>query len=139
MKSVSKDLDILMNKLSNDDLKLLSKNRFPYIFTKAYYFLRDGPELYKKNDAFNLPDNSFSDIDIENIKIGCKQILIGKGFRKENPLEGIGIRGFYRLFELFHFEMSNQKSYKIENGKRLNKITFEHNEDKSKIVCYNIV
>ena len=38
MKSVSKDLDILMKKLSNDDLKLLSNNRFPYIFTKAYFF-----------------------------------------------------------------------------------------------------
>ena len=139
MKYVSKDLDVLMKKLSNDDLKLLSENRFPYIFTKAYYFLRDGPELYKKNDAFDLPDNSFSDIDIENIKIGCKQILIGKGFKKEFPLDGIGIRAFYRLFELFHFEMTNQISYKIDTDKRLNKITFEHIKDKSKIVCYNIV
>ena len=139
MKYVSKDLDVLMKKLSNHDLKLLSENRFPYIFTKAYYFLRDGPELYKKNDAFDLPDNSFSDIDIENIKIGCKQILIGKGFKKEFPLDGIGIRAFYRLFELFHFEMTNQISYKIDTDKRLNKITFEHIKDKSKIVCYNIV
>ena len=139
MKSVSKDLDILMKKLSNDDLKLLSNNRFPYIFTKAYFFLSDGPEVYKKIDAFNLPNNSFSNIDIENIKIGCKQILIGKGFRKEFPLEGIGVRGFYKLFELFHFEMTNQISYKIDAAKRLDKITFEHNVDKSKIECYNIV
>ena len=139
MKSVSKDLDILMKKLSNDDLKLLSNNRFPYIFTKAYFFLSDGPEIYKKIDAFNLPNNSFSNIDIENIKIGCKQILIGKGFRKESPLEGIGVRGFYKLFELFHFEMTNQISYKIDAAKRLDKITFEHNVDKSKIECYNIV
>ena len=139
MKSVSIDLDILMNKLSNDDVKLLSNNRFPYIFKKAYFFLRDGPQTYKNIDAFNLTDNSFSNIDIENIKIGCKQILIGKGFRKEFPLEGIGVRAFYKLFELFHFEMTNQISYKMDSFKRLNKITFEHNMDKSKIVCYNIV
>jgi len=139
MKSVSKDLDILMKKLSDDDLKLLSNNRFPYVFTKAHFFLRDGPEAYKKIDAFNLPDNSFSNIDIENIKTGCKQILIGKGFRKEFPLEGIGIRGFYKLFELFHFEMINQISYKIHDVKSLDKITFEHKVDKSKIECYNIV
>jgi hypothetical protein len=139
MKSASEDLEELMKNLSAKDVRLLLDNRFPYIFTKAHYFLQDGPELYKKKDAFSLPDNSFSKIDIEKITIGCKQILTGKGFRKDLPMEGIGIRAFYKLLELFHFEMINQLAYKIDTDKRLNKITFKHVKNNSKIVCYNVV
>ena len=77
--------------------------------------------------------------EIEKIKNGCQQILEGKGFRKQYPISNLGIKSFYKLFELFHFELINQKAIKLKNGHFLDKITFEHIVDKSIINYYNLV
>ena len=59
MKSVSDKLKLIINQLPDKEANLALENRFPYIFTKASYFLNDGPKLYTEKDSFKLPDDSF--------------------------------------------------------------------------------
>lgn len=48
MKTVSELLDDLVSELPSVDSKLCMDNRFPYIFTKSFYFLQDGPDIQTK-------------------------------------------------------------------------------------------
>lgn len=138
MENISEQLETLINQFSDEDTKLCLENRFPYLYTKAYYFNRDGPESYASSDAFNLPDISFSSEDIELLKLGCKQILEGKGFSSKNPFRNLGIRGCHKLFELFHFKFTNQQVTKVPDG-MLDNMTFKHVVDNKGITYYNLV
>ncbi len=138
MENISEQLETLINQFSDEDTKLCLENRFPYLYTKAYYFNRDGPESYASSDAFNLPDSSFSSEDIELLKLGCKQILEGKGFSSKNPFRNLGIRGCHKLFELFHFKFTNQQVTKVPDG-MLDNMTFKHVVDNKGITYYNLV
>jgi hypothetical protein len=139
MNQLQEKLQELLNTMSEEDTAILTENRFPYIFTKAFYFLQNKPDFYSQNDAFGLPDETFSSQDLKNITIGCEQILEGKGFRTEFPFENIGIRGCHKLFELFHFKFVNQRAYSSDRGGFKDVMTFEHAVDKSVIKCYNLV
>lgn len=138
MKTVSEQLEILINQFSDEDTTLCLENRFPYLYTKAYYFLRDGAENYSLNDALSLPDDSFSAQDIKLLNLGCQQILKGIGFNAKKPFKNIGIRGCHKLFELFHFKLKNQQATKVKDG-MLDKMKFEHLMDKKEIIYYNLV
>jgi hypothetical protein len=138
LENISEQLETLINQFSDEDTKLCLENRFPYLYTKAYYFNRDGPESYASSDAFNLPDSSFSSEDIELLKLGCKQILKGKGFSSKNPFRNLGIRGCHKLFELFHFKFTNQQVTKVPDG-MLDNMTFKHVVDNKEITYYNLI
>lgn len=138
MENISEQLETLINQFSDEDTKLCLENRFPYLYTKAYYFNRDGPESYASSDAFNLPDSSFSSEDIELLKLGCNQILEGRGFSSKNPFRNLGIRGCHKLFELFHFKFTNQQVTKVSDG-MLDNMTFKHVVDNKEITYYNLV
>ncbi|MDA9335244.1 hypothetical protein N9Q89_03715 [Flavobacteriaceae bacterium] len=139
MNQLQENLQELLNSMSEEDTAILTENRFPYIFTKAFYFLQDNPNLYSQNDAFGLPDETFSSQDLKNITIGCEQILEGKGLRTDFPFEGIGVRGCHKLFELFHFKFVNQRAHSSNKGGFKDEMTFEHVIDKSTIKCHNLV
>lgn len=138
MKNVTEQLESLINQFSDEDTHLCLENRFPYLYTKAYYFLRDGAENYASSDAFNLPDSSFSSEDIELLKLGCMQILNGIGFSPKKPFKKLGIKGCHNLFKLFHFEFVNQTIEKVQEGV-LDKMTFKHVMDKKQISYFNLV
>ena len=138
MENISEQLETLINQFSDEDTKLCLENRFPYLYTKAYYFNRDGPESYASSDAFNLPDSSFSSEDIELLKLGCNQILEGRGFSSKNPFRNLGIRGCHKLFELFHFKFTHQQVTKVSDG-MLDNMTFKHVVDNKEITYYNLV
>ena len=80
MSDISKKLEKLFEKLSEEDKDLALQNRLPYIFNKASYFIKQGPKLYSENDALKMPDDSFSNEDLENLKIGCNQLIVVLGF-----------------------------------------------------------
>ena len=129
----------LMDGLNEEESNLCIKNRVPYILTKACYYIRYGSEKYRSIDALKLPSESWSQSDLDEIESGCKQIVSGKGFRKDQPIENLSIRAFYLLFELFHFKSVNQKATKMDNGNMLDKIEFEHVMDGKKVTYYNVV
>ena len=138
MNELNQNLEALIDKFSNEDTNLCLENRFPYLYTKAYYFIKDGAEAYASSDAFKLPDSSFNGEDLELLKLGCNQLLEGRGFSSKNPFTNLGIRGCHKLFELFHFEFVNQTATKVDGG-MLDKMTFKHVMDKREINYYNLV
>tara|TARA_B100001287_G_scaffold173192_1_gene145866 strand:+ start:1423 stop:1848 length:426 start_codon:yes stop_codon:yes gene_type:complete len=139
LSDTSKKLEILFKNLSQKDKDLALQNRLPYIFTKASYFIKDGPKLYSEKDALNMPDDSYSNDDIEKLKIGCKQIINGIGLTLDNPLKDLGIRGCHKLFSLFHFEMVDQKAFKNKNRNFVDEMTFKHIIDGKEVIYYNLV
>ena len=138
MNELNQNLEALIDKFSEEDTNLCLENRFPYLYTKAYYFIKDGAEAYAIADAFKLPDSSFNSEDLELLKLGCNQILEGRGFSSKNPFKNLGIRGCHKLFELFHFKFVNQTVAKVDDG-MLDKMTFKHVMDKKQISYYNLV
>ena len=138
MSELNQQLETLINQFSDEETKLCLENRFPYLYTKAYYFLRDGAETYANSDALNFPDSSFNSKDLELLKLGCQQILKGNGFTFKNPFKNLGIRGCHKLFELFHFEFLNQTVTKVPDG-MLDKMIFKHVVDNKEVIYYNLV
>ena len=138
MSEANESLRKVVRKMSKKELELAFDSRFPYIFTKAFYFMLQGPKTYSEKDALNLPDDTFNDDDINLLKIGCNQLLEGIGFSTENPLKNIGVRGCHKLFKLFHFEMVDQMVFKNE-GNAIDKMVFRHIVDKKEITIYNLV
>ena len=138
MNELNQHLEALIDQFSKEDTNLCLENRFPYLYTKAYYFIKDGAEAYASSDAFKLPDSSFNVDDLELLKLGCNQLLEGRGFNSKNPFKNLGIRGCHKLFELFHFKFVNQTVTKVDGG-MLDKMTFNHLVDKQEINYYNLV
>ena len=106
---MSDSLDKLMDAWS-DELQLLALDAmFPYIYTKASNYLEIGSVLYRESDAFKQP-KSQDPIILEGLKKGCMQIIEGKGFSKEAPIEKISVAASYALMEMFHFRFVSRKS-----------------------------
>lgn len=142
---MGKDIEMLnsiMDKMSDEEETIAMDNRFPYLFTKAYIYLKSGPDNYRKDDYFKLPSKSLDIDELAAIESGCKQILNGIGFLSEKPFTGLDISGFRLLFEMMHFESISRisKSTKFE-GKTcfIDQITFKHVVDGSEITYYNLV
>ena len=140
--SLLKDYNKLYD--SFDELAKASaeKNRFIYIYTKAYMLLKQGPEIYRKEDFYKMPLNSWDSEITEGVMNGCKQIIEGKGLLETNPCKDLGINIFYYLFEVFHFEPISQKAKRIKLGNKshfIDIIEFEHCMDGSKISYHNLV
>ena len=155
-------IDELMDTLNEKGSELFESNRAPYIMTKANHYLTVGPEKYRSKDAFKLPDVNWSTSELKQIESGCKQILLGSGFRKKHPIQHLSIKEFYLLFKLFHFKPIKQKTKGKDfplspelamlayrkygghpprgfSGNLLDEITFEHIMDGSKVTYYNLV
>jgi hypothetical protein len=132
-------IDELMDTLNEKDSELFESNRAPYIITKAHHYLTVGPETYRSKDAFGLPNINWSTSELKQIESGCKQLILGSGFRKEQPIHHLSIKGFYLLFHLFHFKPVKQKAKSLGNGNMLDEITFEHIMDGSNVTYYNLV
>lgn len=129
----------LTGKLTPAELDLFEKCRFPYILSKAHIYLKTGPEIYHRQDAFGMPPGDWDQDDLEDVANGCRQVLDGIGFTPEKPFTGLGISGFYRLFDLFHFENTGRESTTTSDGKFLDKMIMQHVMDGSEVVYYNLV
>ncbi len=112
---------------------------YGYISEKARIFLKVKPEIYRKQDAFGMPDVDLTEEELDLLKSGCKQIVEGKGQTPDNPLTDIGIHGFTILMELFHFEKCMQSIYKSTNEGFLDKMECVHVVTGQELVLYNFV
>ena len=132
-------LEKIFGGFSEEEKQISLDNSFPYIFTKANFFILDGPKSYSKKDALGLPDDSFSKNDLMLINIGCKQIIKGVGLTMDKPLKNLGINGCHKLFQLFHYKFLDQKAYRNDDGSFLDEMTFEHIVNKKRVTYYNLV
>ena len=141
---MKKQLDILKEitaNFSEEERLLMESNRFAYIFSKAWLFLKIGAEKYRKNDAFNQPPLDFDEEDLQILANGCQQVLQGIGMTEQKPFTDLNVLGFYALFRLFHLDYIGRetKHNYVFNGKTgaLDCITFEHIMDGTQVVYYN--
>lgn len=116
-------------------LKLPEK--FVYIHYKAYSYLARGPVVYRAQDALGMPPEDTSPAILAVIEHGCMQILKWKGIEPVNPLESIGINGFYRLMDLFHFKVIAQSAVSGKNGTLLDKMKVQHSITGEILTLYN--
>jgi hypothetical protein len=110
-----------------------------YIQEKARLFLKMKPEIYRKNDALGRPEPDLTEEELNLIKLGCRQIIEGKGKTPDNPLVDIGIHGFYLLIDLFHFELSMQMMVKMNVEGVLDRMECEHIVTGEELVLFNLV
>lgn len=135
-------LDEIMGAMNPELKKIALENSFPYIFSKAYRYLKVGPEEYRKHDPFQQPPTDLDAEELEVIKLGCQQILNGKGLTAENPLMGIHIRGFKLLFDLFHFDFKSQyllSNHSFDEDSMLDQMNMIHPDDGSTVTYFNLV
>lgn len=141
MKNQLQALDEVIRNFTEDEKQLMEANRFPYIFSKAWMYLKKGPNIYRKQDAFGEPSLDYEEEELQILAEGCNQILKGIGMTEEKPFTNLDVFGFYNLFRLFHFDYVSRKTNHsfIYDGKTgaLDCITFEHAIDQSQIVYYN--
>ena len=142
MMKMLEESEKVLDAMLPDERAVAVENAFGYIYAKAYKFNKAGADVYRKDDFFEQPPADTEPEMLELIASGCRQILSGKGFSAEKPLQDIGVAGFYRLMELFHFESSKRKSiYKKADGGRsggiIDRITFVHLVDGREATLYN--
>lgn len=131
-------MDKVMDGMSEEIEEIALENRFPYLFSKAFNFLQMGAEAYRNLDAFGEPSADLDAEDLALLESGCRQLMEGKGLTPEDPLRGLGIDGFYALFQLFHFSLVRQSVIPGEEG-MLDRMRMRHVVDGGEVVYYNLV
>jgi len=114
-------------------------DHFGYIHFKAYNYVKIGPEAYSDQDAFGMPPKGAPPHLLALIELGCRQIVDWKGISSDRPLQGLGISGFYRMIEVFHFEMVRQSATFGDDGSVMDKITIKHSVTGEEITLFNLV
>lgn len=141
MKNQLEMLDEVINNFSDEEKRLMDTNCFPYLFSKAWMYLKIGPEKYRKRDAFQQPPVDYDEEDFQILAEGCKQIINGVGMTEHKPFTNLDVLGFYGLFRLFHFDDVKRKTNHdfVYEGKKgvLDCITLEHVIDGRQVVYYN--
>lgn len=134
-----REYEKLLGELSVEEKELFVKNRYGYIFSKAKLFLKIGPRDYLAKDFFEIDVTDLDEEDFEILKNGCEQILKGKGLTVDNPFENLGVLGFAKLFEIFHFSSSKIETLKPEPMKFLDVMSVEHFVDGAKAKFFNLI
>lgn len=111
---------------------------WPYILAKAYLYLKIGPDIYRKNDAFDMPLVEWDTEDLREIQSCFEQFLSGKGYKVTNPVENVSIGGFYAAMTTLHFEMQMQTAH-MDEKYVIDEILFEHIMQKGTIELFNKV
>ena len=55
MNDITRKLDELTAGFTDEQNNLFIENRFPYILVKADSYIKTGPEVYRNEDAFDMP------------------------------------------------------------------------------------
>jgi len=127
-------------KYNEKEEQLIAENFYEYIRTKAKKFIDVKFIKYREKDAFNKPDGNMTKEMLIQYIMGCKQVIEYKGMTPETAFEGLGIPGFYRLMELFHYEVVKQQIARIEPGIGiLDEMHMEHVVTGQKMKLYNLV
>jgi hypothetical protein len=109
-----------------------------YIITKVVHYRQVGCTVYRKHDAFHMPNISWDEETLQEIDFCFGQFLAGKGLSETSPVEGVSVGGFYAALATLHFEMIQQSA--IKNGEYfVDAILFKHSVEGSTIELFNKV
>lgn len=126
-------------KLSKELEKLAVENFYEYIRTKAIRFLKVGCEEYQIKDAFHMPNYKVDKKTLALLQEGCLQVTKYRGLTMDTAFELLGIPLFYRLLELFHFNVVEQRTAKMTDDYIMDEMFMEHNVTGQKMRLFNKV
>ena len=109
---------------------------FAYARTKALRYLEVGPATYRESDFYHMPRAEWSTETLNLIQSGCEQMANCTGYLPDNPLEGLGIDGFYKLIAFFHFDRIRVDST-FDDDRVTDKMTLKHSVTGSELILYN--
>jgi len=78
---------------------------FIYMKGKADIFVKTGPEIYRRQDYFKMPDEEWPDEWVSRVGEGMSQITAFEGYSAARPIRGLGMADIQRLFMTLHFEV----------------------------------
>lgn len=111
-----------------------------YIVSKAHLYLQIGPDRYRKADALGMPSADWDDDDLAAIESCFRQITEGRGYSKDNPVEGVGIGGFYAALYTLHFRLAEQRATLVDDSQAfIDEMVFEHLTKDLTLTLYNKV
>lgn len=134
-----KEFKQFLERLSIEEQELFVQSGYGYIYSKAKLFLKLGHKEYLATDFFEIDISNLVDEDFRILKNGCEQILMGRGLSPEKPFENLGVLGFAKLFEIFHFKNSRVETLKPDPMKFLDVMIVEHFVDGTKSKYFNLI
>ncbi len=115
-------------------------SKWVYMASKAQLYLEIGPEIYRRDDAFDMPDPEWDEEILDAIEICFRQLVEGTGLSREQPMVNVGIRGFNAAMATLHFEVVSQSAFIMETEEAfLDKMDLRHWVDGEEITLYNRV
>ena len=112
---------------------------FMYLLSKARRYVKLGPQGYRADDALGMPPEDCPEPVLAAIRCGMEQLCALRGWSRDEPLEGIGIDGFYALLRTLHFEVEFQLASQLDDGTFLDEMHMRHSVTGRHIVLYNKV
>ena len=112
---------------------------FVYLLSKAGKYLKAGPAAYRAADMFKMPPADASEELLAIIQSGMEQICSYRGYSRDNPFTGLGIKGFYALLSTLHFEVEQQSATRVDAATILDTMHMRHRMTGEEIVLYNLV
>ena len=137
-----KEYDDLYDNMNEEKKVLAENNQFFYIYTKAYAFLKQGHLIYFKNDYYGSEFLIWDADEVELVRQGCEQIILGKGLTAEDPFTGLGVFGFGNLFQMLHFANTGRKTFRLKENSKitfLDRIDFRHLMNDNLVQYFNLV
>ena len=119
--------------------RLMIENFYEYIRSKAKTFYLSGYKKYRRHDAFGQPAFRMTPRMQSLIKSGCWQVLDCKGLTPADPFDELGIPGFYRLMEMFHYKVVAQRIAKAGETFIIDEMHMVHTVMGQKMILYNKV
>ena len=111
-------------------------DHFGYLLAKVKRYLKIGPGAYRTSDFFKMPLKGWKRRDLEAVRKGFEQFVLGKGYRPDKPITGVDIDGFSKMMRTLHFKPVRQKADFFKQF-ILDEIVFEHRMTGIQITLYN--
>lgn len=109
---------------------------------KAQRFLRLGPDLYRRGDVFGKPDVALTGCELAIVRLGMEQLARRTGFRRDDPLTGLGGSGIYQVMDTLHHRLHDRITHADDDATglfHLDEMRFQHVVSRSLVTVFNRV
>ena len=96
-----------------------------YIHSKAQRFVKIGADAYRESDALGMPHAAFEASAAAGIHLACQQVVEGRGFSEDRPIEGLDVPACHAFLATMHFRLVQQTA-RPGAGSLLDTLECEH-------------
>ena len=96
-----------------------------YIGHKASSLVHTGIAEYQASDALGMPSSKWGAHELDGVRSACEQIVEGRGFCADRPIEGLDVSATHALIATMHFKLESQ-SARVEKRSFLDTLICRH-------------